>query len=167
MKKKEYSTLVDKHDNIIGKETREEVRKKNLLHRGAAIIVLNSKKEILIHKRPKNKDIYPNCIAFFFGGGQIYGETYEQTARRELEEEAGLKDVELEFQLYELFETDKDKCFVKLYSCVSDGPFKFDGNEIEEPRFVSLEKLKEVMKKEKFAEDDVFLFKKYLEKTSS
>ena len=37
--------LIDENDNVIGVVTHKEMREKNLLHRGVAILVFNSKNE--------------------------------------------------------------------------------------------------------------------------
>lgn len=160
----EYIPLVDEKDNVIGKVTREEMREKNLLHRGIAVIVFNKKGEIIIHKRPKDKLIYPDCYSVAFGGAVKYGETYEEAAKRELKEEAGIETNNLKFCLYELFDTDEDRCFIKVYTYVNEGLFEFNDKEVLEPRFVTLEELEKLIKTEKFAPDDIYLFGKCMEK---
>ncbi|NQV08770.1 NUDIX domain-containing protein [Candidatus Woesearchaeota archaeon] len=162
----EYNYHVDENDKVIGKISRKEMREKNLLHRGSTTLIFNKKREILIHKRPKDKEVYPDCFSMIFGGGVKYGETYEEAAKRELKEEIGIECDDLRFEFYDLWEDEIDRCFMKIYSCVTDGPFNFDEKEVEEPRFISLEKLKKMIEEE-FAPGDVYLFRKFLSKTST
>lgn len=57
---------------------------------GVPVIIINSKKEILLGKRGKNAPLYP--MAWGLPGGMMeYGETPEQTAKREIKEELGVE----------------------------------------------------------------------------
>lgn len=47
--------LVDKNDKEIGVMEKMEAHKKGLLHRAVSVVVVNSKSEILLQKRNKNK----------------------------------------------------------------------------------------------------------------
>jgi len=83
--------IVDENDNIIGEDTRENVHKKGLLHREIHVWIYNDKGEILFQKRSHNKDTFPGLLDVSVGGHVERGETYEQAAVAELEEETGLK----------------------------------------------------------------------------
>jgi len=161
MKKEEYLDIVDDKDKLLYVATRKEAMEKNLLHRGTAVLVKNSKGEILIHKRTETKDIFPGYYDFWFGGAVSSGEEYKTGALRELKEEAGIAKVNLEF----LFKHKYDnfpRCFIAVYECVSDGPFKFQKKEVTEAYFVSMDKLKRRIKTDRFCPDGIEVFKKYL-----
>ena len=51
---------VDEHNWPVGKVSRKEMRKKNLWHRASYIYVKNSKNELCIHLRTKNKEYCPD-----------------------------------------------------------------------------------------------------------
>jgi isopentenyldiphosphate isomerase len=142
----EIMDIVDENDNVIGQEKRSFIRKKNLLHRGCAVMVFNSKGEVLVHKRSKDKDLYPSCWDFVLGGGVDSGETYEEATLREAFEEAGVKDVELKFLFKFKYDSNDDRCFAKFYTCVYDGPITFSEREIEEGRFVTIKELDNIIK---------------------
>lgn len=60
-------------------------------HRTSGIFVLNTKDEILLSLRHPAKKYLPNLWAVCVGGHVEPGETYEQCAIREIEEEIGVK----------------------------------------------------------------------------
>jgi isopentenyldiphosphate isomerase len=159
----EQHVLVDENDNPIGQASKSEIVEKNLLHRGADILISNSQGKIFVHQRTLTKKLYPGYYDAFVGGGMVPGETYEETAKRELEEETGIKDVPLKF-LFKIRHTDpKNDVFTSVFKCVYDGPIKIEEDEIIHGKFMSIEKIKEIMTKEKFTPGALNLFKKYLE----
>jgi isopentenyl-diphosphate delta-isomerase len=87
----EIFDVVDADDTVIGQATRSEVHAQNLLHRAANIFVFNTIGQILLQKRSETKDQFPLCYTSSASGHLDAGETYEQAAIRELEEELGLK----------------------------------------------------------------------------
>lgn len=161
----EYLYLVDENNKVIGKVLRSEVRKKNLPHRGIKVFVFNSKGEILITKRTKTKDIYPGLFEVSQGGAVAYGESYEETAKREIEEEAGIRNPKLEFIFDCHWKNEKKDSFEKVYKCVYDGEIKPQKEEIDDYFFISIKKLDEMIKKnpDKFVPDSVLAFRKLLE----
>lgn len=86
----EIFDVVDEHDTVIGQAPRSEVHRRNLLHRACHIFVLNTRGELLIHLRSATKDQYPSIYTSSASGHLETGETYEHSAKRELQEELGL-----------------------------------------------------------------------------
>ena len=66
-------------------------------------------------------------------------ESYEQSAEREIEEEMGVKHVELKtcFDFYHADET--SKVWGRLFACTYDGDFKLDPEEVESGEFMSVQ----------------------------
>jgi len=87
---KEILIIVDKKDNIIGKETREKCHSiDGLLHRAIATFIFNDKNELLITQRSKSKKLWPNfwdasCCTHVYPN-----ETYERAGERRLSQELG------------------------------------------------------------------------------
>ncbi|MCK4590094.1 MAG: NUDIX domain-containing protein [Nanoarchaeota archaeon] len=159
---KEQFVLVDENDNEIGQAPRSEVRNNNLLYRGTATLVFNSKGEIFVHQRTFEKDIYPGHYDILVGGGMNPKETYQQNAQREVEEELGIKNIDLQ-PLFKARHKDKyHNAFIQVFKCIYDGPIQMQKEEIIHGKFISIEELKNLIKKEKFCADASFLFKKYL-----
>ena len=85
--------LVDQLDEdgaVVGAVTRRDMRAHNLRHRSVAVVVVNSRQELLVHRRADWKDVWPSRWDLAFGGVVGAGEAWEEAARRELAEEAGV-----------------------------------------------------------------------------
>ncbi len=52
---KEYITLVDENDNVLGKEEKLTAHKKGKQHRAFSVLIINDNHQMLIHKRESNK----------------------------------------------------------------------------------------------------------------
>lgn len=70
---------------------REELGHRPLIMAGACVLFVNEKKEILLQRRADNH------LWGYPGGSMELGESFEETARREAQEETGLICDELEF----------------------------------------------------------------------
>ena len=87
----EMFDVVDEHDVVVGRRSRSEVHALDLIHRAVSVFVFNSRRELLIQKRSAAKDQYPLCYTSSASGHVAAGDTYADTAARELEEELGLR----------------------------------------------------------------------------
>jgi isopentenyl-diphosphate delta-isomerase len=68
-------------------------------HRTSGVFVVNAANEILLSQRHPDKRHFPNSWTVCVGGHANPGETYEQCALREIEEEIGVKPMSGELQL--------------------------------------------------------------------
>lgn len=86
----EYLDLVNEQDEVIGKKLRSEVYTEGLSNfRVVNAFVVNSKGKLWIPRRTASKRIFPLCLDMSMGGHVESGETYEQSFKREVEEELG------------------------------------------------------------------------------
>lgn len=158
----EYLDVINENDEVIGKATKEECHKKKLLHRGSCVLIFNKKGELLIQKRSRLNINWKGYWAASAGGHVYVGETYEDAAKRELEEELDIVTDNLEF----LFKIIDESCpsIDAVFKCIHDGPFKLN-EEVEILEFIELNNLKEEILKNKrpFAKPFVERFNKYLE----
>ncbi|MBC8180909.1 NUDIX hydrolase YfcD [candidate division KSB1 bacterium] len=163
MSKNEIAIIVDENNTQIGSEPRSKMRKLGLIHRATYILVFNSKKEIFVQKRTKTKDVYPGYYDVVSGGVVTAGETYDESAKRELEEEVGIKDVPL-FELFEFFfKESKMKVWGKAYSCSYEGDIILQEEEVESGSFMNLDEVILKSKYEKYCPDGIYVLKRYLE----
>ncbi len=88
--------IVNENDEIIGSEDRQVAYQKGLTHRLIRIFLVNDKNQVLMQFRSKDEDTFPETWDQSAGGHVDEGEDYETAAYRELQEELGVKDVELE-----------------------------------------------------------------------
>lgn len=83
--------IVDENDNPIGTATREEAWRDGLYHRLVRIVLEDENGRLLSQKRSANKKLYPNCWTDAASGHVDEGESYDETAKRELAEEIGVE----------------------------------------------------------------------------
>jgi isopentenyl-diphosphate delta-isomerase len=87
----EFLDLVDEHDHVIGNMKRSEVYAQGLSNfRVVNAFLVNSKGEMWIPRRTADKRIFPLCLDMSVGGHVESGETYEQTLKRETQEELNI-----------------------------------------------------------------------------
>src|SRR5260221_9472874 len=94
----ELVAIVDIDNHIIGSASRREMRAKCLPHRATYIAIFNSRGELYVQRRTMTKDVYPGLFDPVAGGVVQAGESYEESAVRELAEEMGIENASLEPQ---------------------------------------------------------------------
>lgn len=82
--------VVNDADEVIGIKPRAEIHAQGLLHREIYIWVLMGNGDLLLQHRGPTKDMFPNCWDCSVGGHVEIGQSYLETATRELTEETGL-----------------------------------------------------------------------------
>ena len=156
--------IVDDNDIVVGNEERGVIHEKALLHRSVHIFVFNSKSELFIQKRSFNKSEHPEKYDSSAAGHLEVGESYDEGAQRELEEELGISPG-LRKSLYVRACPETEGEFVWLYTAVTDDEIRIDEEEIQEGFFWTLQKIKYKIKerKEEFTPAFCLLFDKYLD----
>lgn len=87
----EFIDVLDDKGNKTGiVRNRELIYKNGNWHKTVHIWLLNPKKELLIQKRAKNKQTFPNLWAISIAGHVMSGETSLEAAIREIKEEIGI-----------------------------------------------------------------------------
>jgi 16S rRNA (adenine1518-N6/adenine1519-N6)-dimethyltransferase len=82
--------VVDKNDRILRDASRSQVHGNNLRHRAVHILIFNSAGEVYLQQRSRWKDRHPLKWDSSAAGHVAAGESYGETARRELKEELGM-----------------------------------------------------------------------------
>lgn len=90
----ELLPVVDWDDREVELRPRREIHLEGLLHRAAHVIVVNGGGEVVLQRRSPRKDHYPGWWDVSVGGHVGPGETYLETARREIREELGVDGTE-------------------------------------------------------------------------
>lgn len=145
----EYYDIVNDKDEVVGKvsENERNTIKANQF-RVINIIIENEEGKILVPKRSSNRRIFPNCYDFSVGGFVSSGETYEQAAYRELEEELGIKNVTLKKIAYLNPYYSDSNTFQTVYSLKYDKEvLDYDKNGIEKIFYMTKEEIKDLMNK--------------------
>jgi isopentenyldiphosphate isomerase len=153
----ELVDIVDDDDNVIATVTRSEMRARRLQHRSVGIAVISTDGRLLIHRRSDAKDIWPGLWDIAAGGVVASGETYEDAAQRELAEELGLVDVEIECLGRSHYVDDELATLCRGYRVVHDGPFTFADGEVAEARWVTFDELDSMRGSHRFLPDSLAL----------
>lgn len=141
----ELLDVVDKNDKTIDVKTRGEVHAKGLMHRAVHILVFNSAGQLFIQKRSMSKDENPGQWDTSAAGHVDSGETYQQCAIRELEEELGISDI----RLNRLFHIDPSSMngmeHSDIYRCIYDGELCLQTEEIDDGKWLLKSHMDEVV----------------------
>lgn len=128
----EIVAIVDENNNAAGAVTRREMRAKGLPHRATYIAIFNSRGELYVQRRTMTKDVYPGLLDPVAGGVVQAGESYEESAERELAEEMGIRGVALKAQFDFYFAAGMAKVWGRLFRCQWDGPVVPQPEEVAE-----------------------------------
>ncbi|KPJ97874.1 MAG: NUDIX hydrolase [Desulfobacterales bacterium SG8_35] len=159
----EFVLIVDRDNNETGSAPRHEMRARGLPHRAAYILVFNSSKELFVQKRTMGKDIYPGYHDVAAGGVVLDGESYDESARRELEEELGIRDAVLTPHFTFFYEEGTNQVWGRVYSCIHDEEMTLQAEEIESGFFADPAQVLALSKTKKFTPDGIHVLKRYLE----
>jgi isopentenyldiphosphate isomerase len=158
----EIVVIVDQNNNVTGCAPRSEMRAKGLPHRAAYILVFNSSGELYVQKRTSVKDIYPGYFDVAAGGVVIAGESYEESARRELAEELGIRGVSLT-HLFDFYQRDAaNRVWGRAYRCVYDGKIVLQKEEVESGDFYTLDAVLQPGKHDSYTPDSFYVLRRYL-----
>jgi isopentenyldiphosphate isomerase len=127
---------VDELDQPIGPRKRGDIHRLGLRHRAVHILVFNGRGELFLQKRSMAKDISPGHWDTSAAGHVDFGESYDDCAVRELNEELGVTDpagLRFLFKLPASAATGHE--FVQVYRLAHDGPLALNPEEIDAGRW--------------------------------
>ena len=134
----EIVALVDEDNRVIGSARRAQVRAQRLVHRATYIFVFARDGRLFLQRRTEGKDMYPGYWDAAAGGVLTAGEEYDESARREAAEELGIEDMELTARFDFYYEDTANRVWGRIYTCVYEGPFRFQPEEVADGCFVDV-----------------------------
>jgi len=159
----EIIQIVDKDNREIAAIARNLMREQHLIHRASYILVFNAAGELFVQKRTMIKDIYPGYWDVAAGGVVLAGESYEESAQRELAEELGVNVVNLQFLFDQYYEDQENRVWGRIFTCTFEGPFTLQPEEVEYGRFMEPHIALDYSEVEPFTPDGIILLKKLLD----
>ena len=142
----EIVDIVNPNDEVIGQKPKNECHLKGILHRNISILIFKdlSQDEVLIQKRSKYKRNKP--LKWNLTSGHVSsGETREEGAKRELQEEMFYGVPFPDLKLVELFKFEKsgdnDHEIVSMHSTIYNGEFSIDPRESEGYKYIHMDEL--------------------------
>jgi 8-oxo-dGTP pyrophosphatase MutT (NUDIX family) len=158
----ERVAIVDESNRVVGAATRAHMRAGRLHHRSTYILVFDLAGRLYVQKRTMTKDVYPGFWDPCTGGVVQAGESYEDSAIRELAEEMGIAAVPLETLADFYFEDPSSRVFGRAFRCVWDGDVV---PQPEEVQFVEKMTPAEVLHRsasEQFTPDGLVVIRRFL-----
>lgn len=135
--------VVDPNDVVLGHSTKSDIKKRGLNYRCVQIFLFNGANELLICKRPETKKMYAGRYASVMGHVRR-GESYEESAYREVREELGVNTRLARITKFSILEGGS-RIFQEIYSGGVSGELKPDKTEISEYKFISIRDLRSEM----------------------
>ncbi len=140
----ELLDVVDAADQVVAQRSRGDVHKLRLMHRSVHVLVFNARGELLLQKRSMQKDECQGMWDSSCAGHVESGQSYEETAPRELAEELGLSNQAELDALFKMPATEDNGLeFAMVYRTQHEGPFTFAEDEIDEVAWFSAEQVDE------------------------
>ena len=122
--------VVDEEGAVLDVVTRAEIRARNLRHRCTYVAVRTTAGELVVHRRADWKDVYPGHWDVAFGGVAAVGEAWDDAARRELAEEAGIVGVDLRPLGPVRYDQPDGRIDGRVFLAVHDGPVACTDDEV-------------------------------------
>ena len=137
----EILILVDENDKFLGTEEKMKVHIDGLLHRAFSVMIFNSKGQLLVQRRAKNKYHSAKLWANSCCGHPRLNEDNMKAAQRRLQEELGfscelLKITELSYSL-KLQDGLYEREYTHVFAGIYDGSFELNPNEVSEVKWIT------------------------------
>ena len=139
------------------KESKSEIHRKGLFHATVHVWIFTKEGKILIQKRSKKKELNPGVWDVSVAGHVKFNENIKKAAKRETLEEIGInintKDL-LKIGIYKninIHPTAIDREFFHTYKLKIDEnniDLDYKNNEIDDLKFISIEEMENLIKKE-------------------
>ncbi|MFG2829375.1 NUDIX hydrolase [Streptomyces sp. NPDC048434] len=138
----EILDVVDEDDQVVGQAPRGEAYARRMRTRCAFVLARDDRDRIFVHRRTPQKLVFPSHYDMFVGGVVGAGETYDQAALREAEEELGVQGLEPPQPLFKfLYETAEHTWWSAVYQVRCTLPVAPQESEIEWSAFLTEEEL--------------------------
>ena len=122
---------MDEHNNVWEPHRGGQMRAQRLPHRSTYILVFNAQGALYVQKRTMTKDVFPGYYDPAAGGVVLAGESYEESAQRELYEEMGIRDVPLTPLFTFYFADERTRVWGRVFTCVYEGALVLQPEEVE------------------------------------
>jgi isopentenyldiphosphate isomerase len=163
----EMLEVVDLKGKVLGLAGRSAIHTDpSMIHRVVHVLVFDADGRLLLQKRSQTKDVAPGKWDTSVGGHVSPGEGIEVAARREMKEELGISRCPLKFLYRYLFSGMEETEMVHTFSCLHDGPFHYNRDEIETVEFRELSEIRNSLGSGLFSEHFECEIRTYLATTT-
>ena len=160
MRQEEWVDWVDEHNQVLMAVPRSRMRRERLCHRATYIFIEDDQGRLYVQRRTQSKDYCPGMLEACCGGVVQSGEAYGPSAYRELEEEMGIRDVELADWGTFHCQTPDNQVWGAIYSCRYEGPLTLQASEVESVVRMTPQAIREAASE--FMPDSLVAFEQWL-----
>lgn len=154
--------VVDDDGRVLGIVPRRVMREQRLLHRCTYVLVLNPAGELYVHRRTATKDVYPGFYDVTAGGVCAVGESFDEGAAREIEEELGVT-ARPTFRFAHRYDGPDGHVLGAVYDVVWDGPIGRQETEVAWGAFEPLAAVEQRIGRDPFCPDGLEVYRRWLE----
>lgn len=158
----EIIVIVDEHNREIGQCTRKAMRRDRLIHRASYVLVFDRRGDLFIQKRTMTKDVYPGYYDVAAGGVVLSGESYEESAERELFEELGIR-APLAWCFDHFHDDAENRVWGRVFTCIHNGPMVLQQDEVENGEFMPVSEVLEMSGLVPFTPDGIEILRNCLD----
>ncbi|MFC5718642.1 NUDIX hydrolase [Streptomyces gamaensis] len=138
----EVLDIVDERDRVVGQAPRGEAYARGLRHRCVFVLARDARGRIFVHRRTEGKLVFPSHYDMFVGGVVGAGESYDEAALREAEEELGVTGLPAPTPLFRfLYERPGQSWWSAVYEVRCDVAVSPQAEEVAWHAFLSEEEL--------------------------
>lgn len=137
----EYVYEVDDEDNVLRTLPRSLAYDRRLRHRSVVVLCRDARDRILVHRRTATKRIAPSTYDMFVSGAVTAGESYHESAVREVAEEIGVPDARLVPLLTFRYDGAENPQWTHGFSLRVEGPIVTQDSEIAWHTWLTAEEL--------------------------
>lgn len=127
----EILDMVDENDEVVGQMPRGEATARGLRHRCVFIEARDAEGRLFVHRRTDTKLVFPSHHDMFVGGVVGAGESYDEAALREAEEELGVSGLPRPTPLFKfLYESPAHSWWSYVYEVRCELPVRPQAEEV-------------------------------------
>jgi isopentenyldiphosphate isomerase len=142
MARLELLDVVDEHDRVLGQAPRGEAYARRLRHRCVFVLARDAVGRVFVHRRTASKLVFPSLYDMFVGGVVGAGESYDEAALREAEEELGVPDLPTPVPLFKFcYESPEHTWWSFVYEVRCKSPVDPQAEEVAWHAFLTEEEL--------------------------
>jgi isopentenyldiphosphate isomerase len=135
----EIFDVVDESGRVIGQAPRSRCHgDPSLIHPSVHVLVFSPDGRLFLQKRSMTKDTQPGKWDTSVGGHLKPGEPPEEAARREMDEELGIREAALRAAYEYIWRSSFETELIRAFGTVYDGPIRLDPAELEDGKFWAL-----------------------------
>ncbi|CAM5609568.1 NUDIX hydrolase [Streptomyces atroolivaceus] len=134
----EILDIVDENDTVVGQAPRGEATARGLRHRCVFIEARDAAGRVFVHRRTATKLVFPSHYDMFVGGVVGTGESYDEAALREAEEELGVSGLPRPTPLFKfLYEGPGHSWWSYVYEVRCELPVRPQAEEVDRHAFLT------------------------------